>query len=146
VIAGNGNIAPYQAEVERLGLGARVSFPGWLPEAEAHQRLAQAALLVLPSEAEGLPMAIVEAFAWGVPVISTPVGSTPDILHDGVEGLMIPVGDVDALAKALERMIGDADLRRQLGANAHDFFARNLDFGPYMEKLAACWRAAMPRT
>jgi glycosyltransferase involved in cell wall biosynthesis len=145
VIAGNGEIAPYRAEVERLGLGTRVSFPGWLQEADAHRCLAQAAVLVLPSEAEGLPMAIVEAFAWGVPVISTPVGSTPDILHDGVEGLLIPVGDVDALAKALERMIGDADLRHQLGTNARDFFARNLDFGPYMENLAACWRAAMPR-
>jgi glycosyltransferase involved in cell wall biosynthesis len=145
VIAGNGNIAPYQAEVERLGLSDRVSFPGWLEEADTHQRLAQAAILVLPSEAEGLPMAIVEAFAWGVPVISTPVGSTPDILHDGVEGLIVPVGDADALATALQRMIGDADLRRRLGANARDFFARNLDFDPYMEKLAACWRAARPR-
>jgi glycosyltransferase involved in cell wall biosynthesis len=145
VIAGDGDAAPYRAEVERLGLSARVSFPGWLGEAETHERLARAALLVLPSEAEGLPMAVVEAFAWGVPVISTPVGSTPDILHDGVEGLMIPVGGVEALAAALERLLGNADLRQQLGANARDFFGRNLDFGPYMERLAACWRAAMPR-
>jgi len=145
VIAGDGNAAPYRAEVERLGLSARVSFPGWLAEPEAHARLARAAVLVLPSQAEGLPMAVVEAFAWGVPVVSTPVGSTPDILHDGVEGLMIPVGDAEALAKALERLIGDAVLRRQLGANARAFFAQHLDFGPYMEKLAACWRAAMPR-
>jgi glycosyltransferase involved in cell wall biosynthesis len=144
-IAGNGEIAPYQTEVDRLGLNARVRFPGWLREAEAHQRLARAAVLVLPSEAEGLPMAIVEAFAWGVPVISTPVGSTPDILHDGVEGLLIPVGDADALAQALARLIGDAELRRGLGTNARAYFARHLDFGPYMENLAACWRAALPR-
>ena len=88
-------------------------------------------------------MAIVEAFAWGVPVISTPVGSTPDILHDGVEGLLIPVGDVDALARALERLLRDADLRLRMGANARAFFARHLDFAPYMQNLAACWRAAL---
>ena len=145
VIAGDGDAAPYRAEVERLGLRDRVSFPGWLAEAEAHERLSRAALLVLPSEAEGLPMSIIEAFAWGVPVISTPVGSTPDILHDGVEGLMMPVGDVEALAKALERLVGDPALRQKLGANARAFFARHLDFGPYMENLATCWRAAMPR-
>jgi glycosyltransferase involved in cell wall biosynthesis len=145
VIAGDGDAAPYRVEVERLGLSARVSFPGWLGEAETHERLARAALLVLPSEAEGLPMAVVEAFAWGVPVISTPVGSTPDILHDGVEGLMVPFGDADALAKALQRLIGDAALRQQLGANARVFFAQHLDFGPYLENLAVCWRTAMPR-
>jgi glycosyltransferase involved in cell wall biosynthesis len=130
VIAGDGDAAPYRAEAERLGLGARVSFPGWLDEKAAHERLSRAALLVLPSEAEGLPMAVVEAFAWGVPVISTPVGSTPDILHEGVEGLMVPVGDADALAGALQRLIADQALRQRLGANARAFFARQLDFGP----------------
>jgi hypothetical protein len=142
---GDGDAPPYRAEAARLGLGARVGFPGWLDEKEAHERLSRAAVLVLPSEAEGLPMAVVEAFAWGVPVISTPVGSTPDILHDGVEGLMVPVGDADALAKALQRLIGDQALRQQLGANARACFARQLDFGPYLENLAACWRAAMPK-
>jgi glycosyltransferase involved in cell wall biosynthesis len=146
VIAGDGDAAPYRAEVDRLGLSARVSFPGWLVEAQAHERLSRAALLVLPSEAEGLPVAVIEAFAWGVPVISTPVGSTPDILHDGVEGLMIPVGDAEALAKALQRLIADAALRRELGGNARTFFVQHLDFGPFMENLAACWRAAMPRS
>jgi glycosyltransferase involved in cell wall biosynthesis len=144
VIAGDGDAAPYRLEVERLGLIARVGFPGWLGEAETNAHLARAALLVLPSEAEGLPMAVVEAFAWGVPVISTSVGSTPDILHDGVEGLMVPVGDAEALAKALERLIGDEALRQKLGANARAYFARHLDFEPYLENLAACWRAAMP--
>ncbi len=63
----------------------------------------------------------------------------------GVEGLMVPVGDVEALAKALQRLIADADLRRQLGDNARAFFARHLDFEPYLENLAACWRGAMPK-
>ena len=144
-IAGDGDATPYRAAVERLGLSARVDFPGWLQEAEAHQRLSRAAVLVLPSEAEGLPMSIIEAFAWGVPVIATPVGSIPDILHDGVEGLVIPVGDAEALAKALVRLIGDADLRRALGANALSFFQQNLDFAPFLERLVTCWRAAHPK-
>jgi len=90
-------------------------------------------------------MSIIEAFAWGVPVIATPVGSIPDILHDGVEGLVMPVGDAEALAKALERLIGEADLRRKLGANALAFFQQNLEFAPFLERLVACWRAAIPK-
>ncbi|HVO02092.1 MAG TPA: glycosyltransferase family 4 protein [Candidatus Cybelea sp.] len=141
-IAGDGDAAPLRAEAERLGLSARVSFPGWLEEREAHQRLARAAALVLPSEAEGLPMAIVEAFAWGVPVIATPVGSIPDILNDGEQGLIVPVGDDQALARALERMIGDPELRHRLGANALARFRETLDFTPFLQRLTACWRAA----
>jgi glycosyltransferase involved in cell wall biosynthesis len=143
-IAGDGDAEPYRAEVERLGLSDRVSFPGWLQEAEAHRRLSQAAVLVLPSEAEGLPMSVIEAFAWGVPVVATPVGSIPDILQDGMEGLVMPVGDAAALAAALERLIADPDLRHRLGANALARFRSTLDFVPFMQKLTACWRAAMP--
>jgi glycosyltransferase involved in cell wall biosynthesis len=144
-IAGDGEAAPYRAAIERLGLGARVNFPGWVAEADAHERLSRAAVLVLPSEAEGLPMSIIEAYAWGVPVISTPVGSIPDILHDGGEGLVVPVGDAEALARAPERMIGDAELRKRCGANALAFFQANLDFAPFLSGLIACWRAALPR-
>jgi len=144
-IAGDGDAAPYKAEVERLGLSARVTLPGWLAEAEAHRRLSRAAVVVLPSEAEGLPMAVIEAFAWGVPVIATPVGSIPDILEDGVQGLVMPVGDAPALARALERLLADPALRQRLGANALGCFRSRLDFAPFMERLVACWRAAAPR-
>ncbi|HVM84023.1 MAG TPA: glycosyltransferase family 4 protein [Candidatus Binatia bacterium] len=144
-IAGDGDAAPYKAEVERLGLNTRVNFPGWLAEADAHRRLSRAAVLVLPSEAEGLPMAVIEAFAWGVPAVATPVGSIPDILEDGVQGLLMPVGDAPALAGALERLLADPALRQRLGANALDCFRSRLDFAPFMERLVGCWRAAAPR-
>jgi glycosyltransferase involved in cell wall biosynthesis len=144
-IAGDGDTAPYAEQVEAEGLGDRVAFPGWLAESEAHERLSRAAVLVLPSEAEGLPMSIIEAFAWGIPVIATPVGSIPDILQDGVQGLIVPVGDGAALAVALERLIGDDGLRHRLGANALDYHRANLEFGPFLNRLAACWRAAAPR-
>jgi glycosyltransferase involved in cell wall biosynthesis len=143
-IAGDGDVGPYSVEAEAAGLAGRVTFPGWLAESEAHERLSRAAVLVLPSEAEGLPMSIIEAFAWGVPVIATPVGSIPDILQDEAQGLLVPVGDSAALAIALERLMGDADLRHRLGANALAYHRANLEFGPFLIRLAACWRAAAP--
>jgi glycosyltransferase involved in cell wall biosynthesis len=143
-IAGDGEVTPYAAHVHRLGLEARVDFPGWLEEHDAHRRLSRAAVLALPSEAEGLPMSVVEAFAWGVPVVATPVGSIPDILVDGEQGLVVPVGDDHALAAALERLLRDPGLRRHLGENALARFREKLDFEPYMARLTACWRAAAP--
>jgi glycosyltransferase involved in cell wall biosynthesis len=143
-IAGDGDIAPYAAAAVADGLGDRVVFPGWLAEPEAHARLSRAAVLVLPSEAEGLPMSIIEAFAWGIPVIATPVGSIPDILQNENQGFVIPVGDSAALTAALERLLGDPALRRRLGANALSYHRANLEFGPFLARLAACWRAAAP--
>ncbi|HEY4163906.1 MAG TPA: glycosyltransferase, partial [Dongiaceae bacterium] len=94
---------------------------------------------------EGLPISIIEAFAWGIPVIATPVGSIPDILQNENQGFVVPVGDSAALAGALERLIGDPELRRRLGANALAYHRVNLEFGPFLSRLSTCWRAAAPR-
>jgi glycosyltransferase involved in cell wall biosynthesis len=146
VIAGDGDVTPYAAQAKALGLESRIVFAGWLEEDAAHAHLSRAAVLVLPSEAEGLPMSVVEAFAWGVPVVATPVGSIPDVLSDGVQGFIVPVGDDEALAAALERMLADPALRRRLGEEALSRFREKLDFEPYMRRLMDCWRDAVPRS
>ena len=81
-LAGDGDVALYREEARALELGDRVTFSGWIDSDETRRLLAEGDLLVLPSLAEGLPMAVVEAFAYGVPVVSTSVGALPDILED----------------------------------------------------------------
>jgi len=80
--------------------------------------MAAADFFTLGSAHEGLPVAIMEAFATGLPVVATAVGGVPDQVHDGVEGLIVPPGDPTALADALTRIAGDAELRSHLAANA----------------------------
>ena len=76
-------------------------------------------VFVLPSTAENLPMAIIEAFAFGIAVVATPVGAIPELIDHERNGLIVPVGDVKALADALRALIVDFELRGRLGNAAH---------------------------
>ena len=75
----------------------------------------RAALLVMPSFYESFGIACLEAMAFGLPVVATRVGGLPEVIEDGVTGLLVPPGDADALAQAMIRLLSDADLRRRMG-------------------------------
>jgi len=98
-----------------LGLESDTELTGTLQGEPLYQRFATSDLFVLPSYTEGLPAVLYEAGAFQLPVITTPVGSIPDFIEPGRNGLLVPPGDVEALAGALARLAGDAELRRTLG-------------------------------
>jgi glycosyltransferase involved in cell wall biosynthesis len=91
---------------------------GFVPHEEVQRLLARAAVVVLPSHREGLPMVLLEAMAHGCAVVATPVGGTPSLVADGVTGLLVPPGDAKALREAIERLLVDPELRRRLGEAA----------------------------
>jgi glycosyltransferase involved in cell wall biosynthesis len=141
-IAGNGDIEAYRKLAENLGVGDRLHFPGWLGPDDVDDLLNRSDIFVLPSTAENLPMAILEAFAHGAAVISTPVGAIPEVISHGRNGLLVPVGDVEALADALRQLIEDAPLRRALAEAGHREHAERYDIMPYIVKLTGIWRRA----
>ena len=103
------------AMVRRLGLGHALELPGALPRAEVVRRLAGADVFCLPSTYEGMPLAILEAMALGLPVVATAVSGNPEAVEDGVTGLLVPPESASALAAALTRLLLDAGLRRDMG-------------------------------
>jgi glycosyltransferase involved in cell wall biosynthesis len=119
VLVGDG---PERKSLERrvldLGLADRVRFVGSLPREDALGYLAGARAAVLSSAWENLPHAAVEALSVGTPVVSTAVGGVPEVVRDGENGLLVPAGDVPALAAALRRMLDDDELRDRLAAEA----------------------------
>ena len=94
-----------------LGLNGRVRFAGSVPRAEVLRAFAAADALVLSSDWENFPHTAVEALALGTPLIATAVGGVPEIVVDGVNGLLVPPGSPDALAEAIGRFTGSAELR-----------------------------------
>jgi glycosyltransferase involved in cell wall biosynthesis len=99
-------------EQQAVSLGARFQLLGDRPSSEWFPLID---ILVLPSESEGLPFAVLEAMAWGKPVVASAVGGVPEAVVDGETGLLIPPGDVRALETALNTLICHPEMRRQMG-------------------------------
>ena len=127
----------YAAELGRLAarlrLGETVHFTGFRDDAAA--AIQELDALVLPSSIEGLPLVVLEAMAHAKPVVATAVGGTPEAVLDGETGLLVPPDDVAALAAALERIVSDAHLRRNLGRAARLRVAEHFDAGRMAQRV-----------
>ncbi|MCP2257272.1 Glycosyltransferase involved in cell wall bisynthesis [Streptoalloteichus tenebrarius] len=119
VLAGDGPERDRLARLaDALGVADRVRFLGFVPHDRVPSLLRDADLLVMPSRYEELGTALVEARHVGVPVVATRVGGIPDVVRDGVDGLLVPPGDIPALACALHRLVHDPALARRLARQA----------------------------
>jgi glycosyltransferase involved in cell wall biosynthesis len=95
-----------------------VEFLGKLPHRDALKHIANSDVFILTSVEEGMPNVIIEALALGKPVIATAVGGIPEVVKDGVNGILVPPKSPEHVAKALERLLSDSGLRRKLGEAA----------------------------
>jgi glycosyltransferase involved in cell wall biosynthesis len=100
----------------RSGASERIAFRGSLSRPEAIAVVAGSEAALLTSAWENFPHSVVEALSVGVPVVSTAVGGVPEIVRDGVNGLLVPVASADAVAEAVARILGEAGLRERLAA------------------------------
>jgi colanic acid/amylovoran biosynthesis glycosyltransferase len=106
VLVGDGPMrADIEALVSREGLDGRVRITGWAAGEAVQREIEDARALVLPSFAEGLPVALMEALGCGRPVISTYVAGIPELVRDGENGLLVPAGSMEGVAGAMERML-----------------------------------------
>lgn len=118
-VAGDGpERARLEARARELGLEDRVRFLGGVPRDAVLRLFGAADASVLSSAWENFPHTVVEALAVGCPVIATAVGGVPEVVRDGVNGLLVPPGDPVALAAAISRLLSDPELRSQLSAAA----------------------------
>ena len=115
ILAGD-YFAPFESEVRRLGLEDRVVVYEKVNDIEDYLQIADVGLFT--SETESFCLSILEAMFFGCPSVATKVGGIPEVIQDGESGLLVPFGDVDGLAGALNRLIQDPGLRGKLGAAA----------------------------
>lgn len=126
---------------ERTGTAGAIRFRGLVPHSEMADWLRGLDCFVLPSISEGCPNILLEAMACGLPCVSTRVGSTPELIEEGVSGLLVPAGDSAALARALVSLAKDPDRAAALGAAARERAVRV--FTPEAEM--AGWEKALRR-
>jgi glycosyltransferase involved in cell wall biosynthesis len=118
LLAGDGEVDAAAKLARELGVNDNVEVRGWLEAADRDRALASADAFVLVSRNEGLPMALLEGMAWGLPALSTPVGGIAEVVQPEVNGLLVSPGDVPAIAEALRRLIEDELMRLRMGAAA----------------------------
>jgi glycosyltransferase involved in cell wall biosynthesis len=92
-----------------------------------------------------MPMSVLEAFASGVPVVSTPVGGLAEVVVPEQNGLLVPPGDVHGLADSLLRLLDDERLRSRLAIGAHETWRRGHEMGGYARRLTDVWFRAAGR-
>ncbi len=128
---------------EHLG---RCVIEGWVTGREKSRRLAQADLFVLPTHGEGMPIAILEAMAAGLPIVATDVAGIPDMVRHEQEGLLIPPGDVPALAAAVMRLLDSPDLREAMGRRGAERVAEEYDLPRGVENWDRLYRSLLEET
>jgi len=146
VFAGGGDIKAYETLAAELGISSFTKFVGWADQIVAAKWMATADVLVLPSYDEGLPLVILEALGQGVAVICTPVGEIPHNLEHGVNAHFVPPGDIAALAKGIDKVLGDEAYRQELESRGLDLFLRKYALDQFSDSVAkvhlACFGAA----
>lgn len=118
ILAGDGEVEKGRNLAQQLNLTNHVTFLGWVDSEQRDKILAQADVFILPSYNEGLPLAILEAMAWGLPIITTPVGGIPELVTSNKNGLLVNPGDVQQLSEAMQSLIVNEVLRLALGNTA----------------------------
>jgi glycosyltransferase involved in cell wall biosynthesis len=138
--AGDGEGEQILARAKALGLEGRVACPGWISSAEVAQELDRATVFALPSHAEGVPMAVLEAMARGLPVLTTPVGGIPEVVQNGRNGILVTPGDIEAIAQSLRTLLASASERVRLGEAARETIEKNFALPVTLDKLAGIYR------
>ena len=119
---------------ERLNVA--VTFEGFVDPDEVGAHYTNADIFVLPSiEGEGIPNAMLEAMAWGLPVIGTDSGGVGGTLRDGETGYLVPMHDSSALADAIQELLDDDERRREMGRTARGYVRRHHSWGSLIESL-----------
>ena len=146
-VAGDGpELEPARAFARSRGL-ANVEFAGHVSGAAKWDLLREASVLCLPTQhGEGLPNSIVEAMAFGLPVVTTPVGGVADFFRDGVHGGAVARAEPEAIARALERILDDDALQRTIGRANHDYARGRFLASQAAARLEAIYRSVQNST
>ena len=135
VFGGDGDVQRYKDLAVQLGIEDACSFIGWAKGNKKAEAFRSSSIYCLPSKNEGMPMSVLEAMSYGLATVSTPVGGVPQIITDGVNGLMFPVDKVNLLAGLLCKLMDDVVLKERIGRAGRETIKTTFSFNAFMEQL-----------
>ncbi|WP_204627749.1 glycosyltransferase family 4 protein [Enorma massiliensis] len=141
VICGDGEVEKARTLAGDLGISGRVQCRGWIGPDERSEVLCNAAINVLPSYNEGLPMSILEAMSYGVPTLSTRIAAIPEVIKPGENGWLIEPGDIEGMTSIISDAINDEGLRTGLSAKAYALVSSSFSLEPHIENVKEIYRS-----
>jgi glycosyltransferase involved in cell wall biosynthesis len=136
---GDGEAQAIQAKVSQIGLSDKILVGGWIDGYQKDEVFRQADVLLLPSYHEGLPISVLEAMAYGLPVVATDVGGISEAVQDGVNGYLIQPGECIQLAERMDRLANSAELRLNMGKSGYELAANKFSLPVIMEQLESLY-------
>ena len=128
-----------QALLDELGLSKSILLLGGMTQEEVRRILSKATMVVLPSRSEGIPVALMEAMAMKVPVISTKITGIPELIEDNVSGFMVPPENVAALAQRMHALLTDSEMRMRFAENGYKTIRRDFNLRTQVTRLLEIW-------
>ncbi|EOG6176939.1 glycosyltransferase family 1 protein [Clostridium perfringens] len=142
ILAGDGDKDRLESLLIKRNLQDKIIMTGWLDKNEVEDRLKDTMIFLLPSYDEGMPMSILEAMSFGIPIISTKVGSIPEVISDN-NGILIEPGNIDELANAIRYLVENKDKRIKMSTNNYKKIKENFDIEVNNSKLISLYEGLM---
>lgn len=135
LIGGDGEIEKMQELFDKEAVGDSVSFLGWVRGIEKDRLLQDSSIFLFPSYNEGMPMALLEAMAYGLAIVTTNVGGIPKLVEDGVDGFICEPRDIHGIAKKLIELVEDDEVRARFGSAARKKAEMHYGLEMHIKKL-----------
>ena len=142
---GDGELESIQREIVAAGVHEKVTVHGWVDGAHKDIIFREADALLLPSYHEGLPISVLEAMAYGLPVVATDVGGIAEAVEDGLNGYLIRPGAFEALSLRMAQLAESAVLRQEMGKAGYQLAARKFDLPVIVKQLEALYEEIIGR-
>ncbi|MCD8237350.1 MAG: glycosyltransferase family 4 protein [Prevotellaceae bacterium] len=146
VLAGAGS-AEDEAAIKKLceekGIASRVEFPGWVRGEQKDKLLREADVFFLPSYNEGMPMSVLDAMGYGLPIVSTNVGGIPKIVHDGENGYCCEPGNVDQFAASIVHILDEDTRQKEMGRQSFEIVEKKYSLEFHLRLLESVYKRYM---
>ena len=140
ILAGTGETKKLQNFVLEKDMFQYFSFPGWVKKEEKDSLLKNADIFFLPSYTEAMPMSILEAMGYGLPIVTTNVGGIPQLVDEGKNGYMTEPGNIESFAESIVKLLGNDELIYDMGRKSIEKANEKYSLEKHLEKVGRLYK------
>jgi glycosyltransferase involved in cell wall biosynthesis len=141
-----GDVIQLQNQIDQAGLGSVVTLHPVATGSKKVEIFCDADIFIFPSYSEGMPIAVIEAMACGLPIIATRVGGVPEMVSDGVNGILIDPGRPDQIVGALQHLYENPDMRHSMKMNSYKTAFEEFDIEKLVPRLVSIYSKVLTGT